>query len=628
MRKLVGLTKEQAQQEVLGYLAEGMKVEDAMARVDRTRKAYENWRSFDPKFAAAVDAIRTQHRVARTRGKDKSLYTMTFPQWRKRFLHTETYPHQQMWIDVLEGREPNVYHEAITFKKGHENRVCINTPPGHAKSTTITRDYVTYKLCMNPAFRVLIVSKTMEFARKLLFGITQLLTDPAYAELQAAYAPQGGWKPARGEGRWGGSMIYLSGRSAGAVDAAAKDPSVQAVGIGGQIYGSRTDLTILDDAVDDSNAHQFEKQFDWLTRTVLSRGRSAKVLLVGTRISPADLYAYVLRDDIYTNGVSPWTYLAQPAVLEFAENREDWVTLWPKSNQPFDEASDEEPDEDGLYPVWDGPSLYKVRGENRPALWSLVYQQQQTSDDMVFPAACVWGSVQGRRSPGPLKAGALDHPKYGSEGMYVIGSIDPAGTGQAFILIYAVDRRTKERWVLNAWCKSDTVPKWYREQIEQLTPEYGVNEWVIEAQGYSNWLYHDEEIMAFCRQRGIKITPHYTGAGNKIDPDFGVASMSSLFGTTAKDDGGREQFNRDNIIKLPRADQSPGVKALIDQLITWQPGISGAKLRQDGPMALWFAETRARTYVFGADKPPASHGKNKYLSRRAQARRYVSTAMD
>jgi len=42
-------------------------------------------------------------------------------------------------------------------------------------------------------------------------------------------------------------------------------------------------------------------------------------------------------------------------------------------------------------------------------------------------------------------------------------------------------------------------------------------------------------------------------------------------------------------------------------------------------MCLWFAETRARLYITGGDKPVESHVKNRYLSRRASARQYVNT---
>ena len=121
----------------------------------------------------------------------------------------------------------------------------------------------------------------------------------------------------------------------------------------------------------------------------------------------------------------------------------------------------------------------------------------------------------------------------------------------------------------------------------------------------------------------MRITPHYTSR-NKQDPNFGVASMSSLFGTTHRIDGtGREVHNDDNIIHLPDPSCSLGVKALIEQLLVWAPGKLGKDLRMDGPMALWFAETRARTIATGDGRPPTQFLENRYLSRGALQRRYV-----
>lgn len=625
MAKTPTLSQQQAKDRVLLMLSAGSTVAAACEAAGRTTKAYENWRSADKDFAAKADAARHNAGRAKTAGKDGDIFNLSFAEWRRRYVGRETYAHQQMWIDVLEGNEPDVWHEAITYRPGSNPRlVCINTPPFHAKSTTITVEYVVYKLCMNPAFRVMIISKTAEMASKFLYSIRQMLTDPMFAELQAAYAPPGGFKPDRGDGRWGNNLIYLAGRNVDAADKASKDPSVQAVGIGGQVYGARADLIILDDAVDDSNAQAYEKQFDWLTRTVMSRAKAGKILLVGTRVAPADLYSHVLNPDTYMSGESPWTYIAQPAVLQYAEDPKDWETLWPKSHQPLDEASDETPDENGMYSAWDGGSLQQVRASNRPGVWALVYMQQQVSDDMTFHPVCVWGSVDRRRKPGPLIAGAWGHPRQGAEGMRVIMSVDPAGTGEAFILVYAIDRATSERWVLNAFTGTNTKPSWYFERLREIAPVYGVHELVIESNAYASWIIHDENITAFCRDHGIVITPHYTGT-NKQDPDFGVATMASLFGAmNEKHEGGEKVHVKDsNKIHLPDPDKSPGVKALIEQLLTWVPGKLGRQLRMDGPMALWFAELRARLYIQGGDAKPKSHATSRFLSPRARRRQGV-----
>src|SRR5690606_132521 len=52
-----------------------------------------------------------------------------------------------------------------------------------------------------------------------------------------------------------------------------------------------------------------------------------------------------------------------------------------------------------------------------------------------------------------------------------------------------------------------------------------------------------------------------------------------------------------NLIHLPRTSESTGLQMLVDQLVTWEPGLRGSKHPQDGPMARWFAVTRARIFL-------------------------------
>ena len=208
--------------------------------------------------------------------------------------------------------------------------------------------------------------------------------------------------------------------------------------------------------------------------------------------------------------------------------------------------------------------------------------------------------------------------------MHVIGSIDPAGTGEAFVLVVAVDRQTGHRWILNCWRGSHTTPSWYAELIERVTPEYGVAEWVVESNAYASWIIHDERITKYCRGNGKRLTSHYTGR-NKQDPNFGVASMSSLFGSFNRIvAGGRQVHAGDHMIHIPDPGRSEGVKALIEELITWRPGTLGRELKQDGPMALWFAELRARTCLTGSSSGvQQSYVNNSYQSRGDRRRRAV-----
>lgn len=600
-----------------------------MLAVGRTLKTYESWRRLDKPFAGRADEARA---AAKTRKQLTAADPdprpggagprLDFAAWRKEFLGFDTYDHQQQWVEALEGRDPKPMAGCDWLPSLNRRRVIINVPPFHAKSQTITVDYVTFRICMDPNVRIIIVSKRKESAAKFLHQIRQRLTSGMFAKLQAAYAPPDGFRPAQGEGSFSQSVMYVAGRTADH-----KDPTVEVLGLGGQIYGSRADLIILDDCVVGSNANEFEKQIYWLESEVESRVKNGTIALVGTRLASQDLYSELQVGDRYLSGKSPWCYLRQPMVRGFAENPEDWLTLWPRTSSPSDAG--DEPDEDGLYTMWDGPACARIRDAKPPAIWSLVYQQQQTASDATFTPLSVQASVDRRRKAGPLTAGGWGHPRAGGEGMWTIASMDPAMSGDTFTIVGKVDRTDQHRWVENAFVQTSPSTAYFRDLIRRVTEEYGVNEWVIEEQGFQGFLVHDPEINQWLASRGVRMSGHYSGR-NKTDPDFGVASLAGLFGSTRRinDGAGRVVHNGDHLIHLPDPDSSQGVKTLIEELLTWVPGVRGSKLRQDGPMALWFFDLRARV-VLGhgsSSAAPATHMRLPFLSRGAQKKRATSPA--
>lgn len=611
-----GLSMAEAKEGLLREVAKGVTIEAALGVIGRSRKSYENWRAADPSFARQMDEIREARQNAKNRGTSQDDANLDFETWRKRYLKRDTYSHQRMWIDLLEGREPQELHDAMTYNPGRKERVLINTPPFHAKSTVITQEYVAYRICMNPNVRICIVSKTQSKAKKFLHSIKRMLTGIQYTALQVAYAPEGGFKDK--DSSWTATQIYVAGRTE-----AEKDPTVEVLGIRGDIYGGRYDLIILDDCVTKENVGEFSNQLDWINQEVVSRLFGGKLLVVGTRVASVDLYSELRNPDNFASGKSNWTYLAQPAVLQFGDTPEEWQTLWPKSNSPLDEEDPGEPDANGQYRAWDGPNLSAVRDGIRLSTWSLVYMQQQVPEDSVFNPVCVRGSIERRRKPGVLTAGSWGHPRHGLEGQYVIASMDPAMSGDTFTLVGAVERSSQMRRIMNCWVKTAPSPAYIRELIAEVTDAYQVNEWVIEQNAFQLFLVHDEEIRRFCSQRGVRITPHYTSR-NKQDPDFGVASVAPLFGSVKQHDAGHRKgmdHNGDNLIELPDQAGSEGVKALIEQLITWQPGKLGKQLKQDGPMALWFFELRARAILgVGRTATQKNFLDNPYLSRSDRAR--------
>ncbi len=582
----------EAQTRLLDLVRQRRTIADALVVIGRSRWWYEDRRRKDPAFAAEVDAARE---ITSTLIRNRRAVRMPFSEFSEQYLFQKVWPHMGNAVDLLEGREPSWLHPSMIYEPGTsgKSRLLINVPPNHAKTVTLTMNYVTYRLAMDPTINVIVISKTLDLAKKFVYGVKKRLTHPAYAQLQIEYGPPDGWRATADQ--WTQTKIYLGGEDSSATS---KDPTLEALGMGGQIYGSRADLIILDDVVTLSNSAEWPAQLSWLRQEVASRlpPSGGELLIVGTRVAPVDLYKELRNPEHYSNGRVPYTYLAMPAVLEYADSPSDWVTLWPRSEEP--EEPGQEPDADGFYPRWSGPRLAEVRNEAGPSMWSLVYQNLDVAEDAIFHPACVKGAVNAMRKPGPLIATAVGHPEH-PEGFYRVIGLDPAMSGDTAAVAYAVDRRTGKRYVMDVHVITAPSPQAIRSLLQEWADRYRPNTVIVESNAFQLFLTKDEQIREFLASRGISYRPHHTG-NNKTDPDFGVASLSPLFGSLASDGKGVSRHAKDNLIELPDTSRFEGPRKLVEQLITWQPGKPGSKLKQDAVMALWFCEIVAREIVHGA----------------------------
>lgn len=583
-------------QDFMRHLQRGLNINQALEAVDRKRSSYEVWRRNDPEFVAQVERIKT---IRSTVPVERE--AISFPEFSERYLDAKVFPHMMNVVDLIEGRDPGWVHPSMVFEKGERDLVMVNMPPEHAKTTSITINYVVYRICMDPNIRVILVSKTAEMAKKMLYAIKTRLTHPKYDAMIAAYAPMNGFDS--DSEAWNQTMIYVSDS---ARDSGEKDPTVQALGIRGHIYGARADLIVMDDCVDLTNAHEYEKQIDWLQSEVISRvSASGSMLVVGTRLASKDLYSELRDPQRYPDGESPWSYLSMPAVLDFADDPKDWTTLWPRSNQPEPgvRGEDAEAGPDGLYPKWDGPRLSKKRRRVSPRAWAMVYQQQQVSDDAVFNVDAVKAAINGNRMAGPIPRGMVGNRTDGMDGLIIVAGLDPATSGHTAAVVIGLDPRTNKRYVLDVYNKAGITPDAMREMIRSWTERYKITEWRIERNGFQGFLVHDREINDFAASHGTIIRPHFTGS-NKHDADFGVASMTTLF------NGWKD---KQQLIELPSTHGQETCKSLVEQLVTWSPDAPKAQ-KTDIVMALWFAELACRDRIIMNSSYMRSHVKNTFLT--------------
>ena len=603
----IDIPMHEAKERVLLALAEGHTITSAMATVNRNDTTFRQWVMKDSDFKDRSDKARLAGKGVKADLKE--LKDIDFPQFSETFLDSKLFPHQLNWLDLIEGKEPRWQPAGMTYEPGDPTRVLINVPPEHAKSTTITTNYVTYRIVTNPNTRVIIVSKTQGMARKFLGAIKTRLSHPAYIKLQTAFGPNGGYKADATQ--WSADMIYLgTGRDSGE-----KDPTVQALGIGSQIYGARADLIIVDDAVMGSNAHEWEKQMEWLQKEVITRlGRYGKLIIVGTRVSPVDLYRELRNSAHWSGGKSPFTYCAMPAVLEFDENPKNWKTLWAKTN--IQENEQDEVDEDGLYPKWDGPSLFKRRAEVTPSVWAMVYQQEDVIENSIFSPTCIAGSVNGMRKRGPLKPGVPGHPKH-IDGSYTVIGLDPAMAGATAAVVVTYNKSDGRIYILDCVNMTEPTPAKIQNLIEDWVERYKPQELRIEINAHQKAYALDDNLRNYLAAHGCQLNSHFTGK-NKWDTSFGVASMASLFGSTR--DG---RFQDNNLIELPSNEGSEGLKTLVQELITWKPD---TKNPTDCVMALWFAVIRVRELMQQSSR--VGQYQNNRWATRSQKERRASLNLD
>ena len=606
------MTNEEATNQLMIDLSQGLTVRDSLVRIGRSLSWYQERRRDDPTFKDRVDTIRVargDHRSPQPSSgftlADTDPKLLDFPTFSEKFLDQKVFPHMQNIVDLIDGREPSWMHPSFTYRKGEKDLLLVNVPPSHAKTSTITINYVVWRIVTDPSVRIVVVSKSQAMAKKMLLAIKNRLTHPQYAKLIAAYAPNGGFD--ENSDAWTTEMIYVgAGR-----DAEQKDPTVQAIGIRGHLYGARADLIVMDDCVDSTNTGEYEKQIDWIQSEVMSRIEAdGALLVVGTRLAARDLYAELQVDERYPDGTSPWTSLTMPAVLEFHEDVEQWVTLWPRSNQPDERNA--QPGPDGLYPKWDGPRLAKKRNRVTPRVWARVYQQQQTSEDTVFHPDDIRGCVLGTRRVGRIPAGMRGNRAAGMDGLIILGGCDPATSGFTAMTVLGLDPHDYRRYVLDVRNHAGLHPDQLRGLLFELTDRYGVTEWVIERNGFQGFLSSDTEVNQYMAARGCIVRPHFTGY-QKHDPDFGVAAMSALF-------KGWKEGN--NLIELPSPASSEGVKALIEQLGVWVPKPPKSQ-KTDTVMSLWFANLAADARVQAMSSFGRSHVRNPFLTKLDRSRQRV-----
>lgn len=448
----------------------------------------------------------------------------------------ETYPHQRAWLRAVEQNDLNI----------------ILVPPEHAKTMTMSIEYPTWRIAKDRNVRIIAVSKSQVYSRKLLAAVKKRLSDHHLYRAEGRRSVVRAWGPFepdasdRGQLTWAADMFYVKG-----IDSAEKDPTMEALGVGGQIYGARADVIICDDIAtlrNQTSELEREKILEWLAQEVLTRlSDDGKLIIVGTRVHENDIYSTLLSEDV--EWASDFHTTVQPAVTD----EDARSTLWPE-RWPYDKL------------------IAKRRNRMPLRQWNLVYQQKASgSPDNPFSI----DALEAAKDPG-FAVGNV------APGVPVVMGVDPALEGTLAITVVALDRGTGERWLVDCIARPQVRhPDIVKQLIIDTAQRYGARRCRVERNAMQGFLSKDIDLRRRLLATGCQLEEEYTTARNKYDPEWGIGSVAAQF-----DQG---------LWHIPAAPGSDSkMRGLVEELAAWRPGV---KVKQDRVVSVWLAELSARQFA-------------------------------
>ena len=189
----------------------------------------------------------------------------------------------------------------VRSRKGGHRRIIINLPPGFMKSLLVSILYVSWRLGVNPAEKIICISYGDDLAHHLSRKTRQLMLSPLYKMIFPA--------------------TILDKKAEDSITTT-KGGQRYATAVGSDIAGFRADLIVIDDPMQpDEVASELAKETlrDWYYGVVAQRlldQNEGVIVLVMHRLAPDDLSATLME-------VGGWHQLSLPLIAEQAENFAD-----------------------------------------------------------------------------------------------------------------------------------------------------------------------------------------------------------------------------------------------------------------------------------------------------------------
>lgn len=516
-------------------------------------RTYNAWRERYPDWAAQVEAIRQKQKQDRDERRELHPREVNATEWdgsfadfRRVFLNRISSPwFHIMAVEMIERAEPG----SITL---------FLWPPGHAK-TSLIEDYITFKLATDPAYLVTVGSEKEAHARKVIGLIRQRLENdtPGFELMRrkfGPFAPVTGLAERAGAQPWGAGFFNVFKKPSGED----RDYSAAALGMGGSVIGTRTDLLIVDDPQSRKSLERTDDlvdifRQDWLSRPMAggSKGTPGKTAIIMNRVGEHDFPQKLIDEDLVDNVI-------RVRADQNPDPSQQWA--WPEKYSPSD--------------------YEKMRKNVGEEAWARNFLQIARPPGMqTFTKQMVADCGNGLRSI------IHDCPLDDGKTMHVEVACDP-GYGVAAVTAAAFTQR--KMYVLDTVSIPDLKsPEQIWDMIEMQTDQWTtpgrsvVTDILIESNAFQQGMLMDDRSQEMRRRWGVNVLPHQTRI-DKNDPEIGVPQMAMAM--------------RRREIDFPAMDEvsSKRFAMLYDQLYSYRAFVKGSKLTMDQVMTLWFLFRRYR----------------------------------
>lgn len=237
------------------------------------------------------------------------------------------------------------------------NRLIIQMPPQHGKSTTVTEGFSTYMLGCNPNKRIGICAHTAELAEGFGYRNRMCMQDAGTevfgVQLDTVRKSKGSW----------GLKDHPNG-------------GMVAVGVQGALTGIRLDALICDDLIKSYEEAQSalvrDSVWNWFVTVAMTRlSKHAPVIVIGTRWHPDDHIGRLIRQSEVKDGYH-FDVISMPAIAV----REEYMPDGSLFRSPGDPLCPE---------LHNLEKLGEMKKYATPFQWSALYQQDPST-----PGGCHW----------------------------------------------------------------------------------------------------------------------------------------------------------------------------------------------------------------------------------------------